>query len=111
MTVSNTGFTGQVALVTGAGSGIGRATAVALALARADARVALADQIPLMRRQGPGAIVNASSDAGVKSFRGQAAYAAAKHGVMGLTRSGAPLTTRRRTSESTPSAPASSTPR
>ncbi|MGQ4329078.1 SDR family oxidoreductase [Streptomyces hayashii] len=44
-------------------------------------------QIPLMLRQGGGAIVNASSGAGVKGFRGQAAYAAAKHGVIGLTRS------------------------
>jgi NAD(P)-dependent dehydrogenase (short-subunit alcohol dehydrogenase family) len=44
-------------------------------------------QIPLMLRQGGGAIVNASSGAGVKGFKGQAAYAAAKHGVVGLTRS------------------------
>ncbi|MER6286883.1 glucose 1-dehydrogenase [Streptomyces sviceus] len=44
-------------------------------------------QIPLMLRQGGGAIVNASSGAGVKGFKGQAAYAAAKHGVIGLTRS------------------------
>ncbi|MDQ0716814.1 NAD(P)-dependent dehydrogenase (short-subunit alcohol dehydrogenase family) [Streptomyces luteogriseus] len=36
---------------------------------------------------GAGAIVNASSGAGVKGFKGQAAYAAAKHGVIGLTRS------------------------
>ncbi|SMQ20763.1 NAD(P)-dependent dehydrogenase, short-chain alcohol dehydrogenase family [Streptomyces sp. Ag82_O1-12] len=44
-------------------------------------------QIPLMLQQGGGAIVNASSGAGVKGFKGQAAYAAAKHGVIGLTRS------------------------
>ncbi|MEU2750991.1 glucose 1-dehydrogenase [Streptomyces collinus] len=44
-------------------------------------------QIPLMLRKGGGAIVNASSGAGVKGFKGQAAYAAAKHGVIGLTRS------------------------
>jgi NAD(P)-dependent dehydrogenase (short-subunit alcohol dehydrogenase family) len=31
--------------------------------------------------------VNNSSGAGVKGFKGQAAYAAAKHGVIGLTRS------------------------
>jgi NAD(P)-dependent dehydrogenase (short-subunit alcohol dehydrogenase family) len=43
-------------------------------------------QIPLLLQQG-GAIVNASSGAGVKGFKGQAAYAAAKHGVIGLTRS------------------------
>ena len=46
-------------------------------------------EIPLMLKQGGGAIVNASSGAGVKGFAGQAAYAAAKHGVVGLTRSAA----------------------
>ncbi|MEU6357357.1 SDR family oxidoreductase [Streptomyces sp. NPDC047072] len=46
-------------------------------------------QIELMLRQGTGAIVNVSSGAGVKGFKGQAAYAAAKHGVIGLTRSAA----------------------
>jgi NAD(P)-dependent dehydrogenase (short-subunit alcohol dehydrogenase family) len=46
-------------------------------------------EIPLLLRQGGGAIVNTSSGAGVKGFAGQAAYAAAKHGVIGLTRSAA----------------------
>jgi NAD(P)-dependent dehydrogenase (short-subunit alcohol dehydrogenase family) len=46
-------------------------------------------QIPLMLRQGGGAIVNTSSGAGIKGFKGQAAYAAAKHGVIGLTKSAA----------------------
>jgi NAD(P)-dependent dehydrogenase (short-subunit alcohol dehydrogenase family) len=46
-------------------------------------------EIPLMLEQGGGAIVNASSGAGVKGFKGQAAYAAAKHGVVGLTKSAA----------------------
>jgi NAD(P)-dependent dehydrogenase (short-subunit alcohol dehydrogenase family) len=46
-------------------------------------------QIPLMQAQGGGAIVNTSSGAGVKGFAGQAAYAAAKHGVIGLTKSAA----------------------
>ncbi|KAB2350075.1 SDR family oxidoreductase [Actinomadura rudentiformis] len=46
-------------------------------------------QIPLMLDQGGGAIVNTSSGAGVKGFKGQAAYAAAKHGVIGLTKSAA----------------------
>ena len=44
-------------------------------------------EIPLMLRQGGGAIVNTSSGAGVKGFKGQGAYAAAKHGVIGLTES------------------------
>jgi short chain dehydrogenase len=39
-------------------------------------------EIPLMLKQGGGAIVNTASGAGVKGFAGQAAYAAAKHGVM-----------------------------
>jgi NAD(P)-dependent dehydrogenase (short-subunit alcohol dehydrogenase family) len=46
-------------------------------------------EIPLMLKQGGGAIVNTSSGAGVKGFKGQAAYTAAKHGVVGLTKSAA----------------------
>jgi NAD(P)-dependent dehydrogenase (short-subunit alcohol dehydrogenase family) len=46
-------------------------------------------EIPLLLRQGGGAIVNTSSGAGVKGFAGQAAYCAAKHGVVGLTRAAA----------------------
>jgi NAD(P)-dependent dehydrogenase (short-subunit alcohol dehydrogenase family) len=46
-------------------------------------------EIPLMLEQGAGAIVNTSSGAGVKGFADQAAYTAAKHGVIGLTRSAA----------------------
>ena len=46
-------------------------------------------EIPLMLAQGAGAIVNTSSGAGVKGFRRQAAYTAAKHGVVGLTKSAA----------------------
>jgi NAD(P)-dependent dehydrogenase (short-subunit alcohol dehydrogenase family) len=46
-------------------------------------------EIPLMLASGGGAIVNTSSGAGVKGFKGQAAYAAAKHGIIGLTRSAA----------------------
>jgi NAD(P)-dependent dehydrogenase (short-subunit alcohol dehydrogenase family) len=47
-------------------------------------------EIPVMLRSGGGGvIVNTSSGAGVKGFKGQAAYAAAKHGVIGLTKSAA----------------------
>lgn len=46
-------------------------------------------EIPLMLRNGGGVIVNTSSGAGVKGFKGQAAYAAAKHGMIGLTKSAA----------------------
>ena len=43
-------------------------------------------EIPLMLKQGGGAIVNTSSGAGVKGFAGGAAYGAAKHGVIGLSK-------------------------
>jgi len=46
-------------------------------------------EIPLMLKQGGGAIVNTSSGAGVKGFQGGAAYVAAKHGVVGLTKAAA----------------------
>jgi NAD(P)-dependent dehydrogenase (short-subunit alcohol dehydrogenase family) len=46
-------------------------------------------EIPLMFEQGGGAIVNTSSGAGVKGFLRGAAYVAAKHGVIGLTRAAA----------------------
>lgn len=46
-------------------------------------------QIPLMLQTGGGAIVNTSSGAGVVGIAGQAAYAAAKHAVLGLTKSAA----------------------
>jgi NAD(P)-dependent dehydrogenase (short-subunit alcohol dehydrogenase family) len=46
-------------------------------------------EIPLMLKQGSGAIVNTSSGAGVKGFAGGASYVAAKHGVIGLTKSAA----------------------
>ncbi len=43
-------------------------------------------EIPQMRKQGKGAIVNVSSDAALKPMNGQAAYCPSKHGVIGLTR-------------------------
>ena len=46
-------------------------------------------EVPLMLKQGAGAIVNTSSGAGVKGFAGQAAYCAAKFGVVGLTKAAA----------------------
>jgi NAD(P)-dependent dehydrogenase (short-subunit alcohol dehydrogenase family) len=51
--------------------------------------VAMKHEIELMLPHGGGAIVNTSSGAGVKGFAGQAAYAATKHGVIGLTKSAA----------------------
>jgi NAD(P)-dependent dehydrogenase (short-subunit alcohol dehydrogenase family) len=46
-------------------------------------------EIPLMLEQGGGAIVNTSSGAGIRGFKGGGAYVAAKHGVVGLTKSAA----------------------
>jgi len=46
-------------------------------------------EIPLMLKHGGGAIVNTSSGAGIKGFKGGAAYVAAKHGVVGLTKAAA----------------------
>jgi NAD(P)-dependent dehydrogenase (short-subunit alcohol dehydrogenase family) len=46
-------------------------------------------EIPLMLKQGGGAIVNTSSGAGIKAFKDQAAYVAVKHGVIGLTKAAA----------------------
>ncbi|MEC4816228.1 MAG: SDR family oxidoreductase [Scytonema sp. PMC 1069.18] len=46
-------------------------------------------EIPLMLKQGGGAIVNTSSGAGVIGIKGGAAYTAAKHGVIGLTKAAA----------------------
>ena len=43
-------------------------------------------QIPRMLDRGAGAIVNTSSGAGIKGFRGGAAYGASKFGVIGLTK-------------------------
>src|SRR3546814_6505751 len=42
-------------------------------------------EIPLILKQGGGAIVNTSSGAGVIGIKGSPAYTAAKHGVIGLT--------------------------
>jgi NAD(P)-dependent dehydrogenase (short-subunit alcohol dehydrogenase family) len=46
-------------------------------------------EIPLMLQHGGGAIVNNSSGAGIKAFGRGAAYAAAKHAVVGLTKDAA----------------------
>src|SRR5208282_4264438 len=46
-------------------------------------------EIPQMLKQGGGAIVNTASIAGLLGFPGAPAYVAAKHGVVGLTRTAA----------------------
>lgn len=49
----------------------------------------LKHEIPLILQQGGGAIVNTSSGAGLVGIKHNTAYTAAKHGVIGLTRSAA----------------------
>jgi NAD(P)-dependent dehydrogenase (short-subunit alcohol dehydrogenase family) len=51
--------------------------------------IAMKYEIPPMLTQGGGAIVNMSSTAGLQGVRGMGAYAAAKHGVVGATKSAA----------------------
>lgn len=46
-------------------------------------------QIPLMLKNGGGAIVNNSSTSGITGFKGGSTYVSAKHGVVGLTKSAA----------------------
>jgi NAD(P)-dependent dehydrogenase (short-subunit alcohol dehydrogenase family) len=45
--------------------------------------------VPLMLKQGAGAIVNNSSGAGVVGVKGIPAYTASKHGLIGLTKTAA----------------------
>jgi NAD(P)-dependent dehydrogenase (short-subunit alcohol dehydrogenase family) len=46
-------------------------------------------EIPLILKQGGGAIVNTSSGAGIVGVKGTPAYVASKHGVIGLTKTAA----------------------
>jgi NAD(P)-dependent dehydrogenase (short-subunit alcohol dehydrogenase family) len=50
---------------------------------------AMREEIPLILAAGRGAIVNMSSTAGSSAFAGGAAYVAAKHAVIGLTKAAA----------------------
>lgn len=51
--------------------------------------LAMKYEIPAILASGGGAIVNMSSTAGLQGVRGMGGYVAAKHGVIGLTRSAA----------------------
>ncbi len=52
-------------------------------------RMCMKYEIPVMLKQGGGVIINNSSMFGLGAYPGQTAYAAAKHGVIGLTNSAA----------------------
>ena len=65
-----------------------------------------ADELKQMQAQGGGAIVNTGSIAGLAGLPTSSAYVAAKHGVVGLTKTAAHRIRRRPTSGSTRSAPA-----
>jgi NAD(P)-dependent dehydrogenase (short-subunit alcohol dehydrogenase family) len=86
----------------GAFNNVGAATAVGpvtdvdgeawhadLALNLSSVFYGLKHQIPALRAGGGGAIVNNASNLGVTGAAGMASYSAAKHGVVGLTRSAA----------------------
>ena len=47
------------------------------------------NEIPVMLKQGAGAIVNTSSGAGLVAAKGLAHYCASKHGILGLTKTAA----------------------
>jgi NAD(P)-dependent dehydrogenase (short-subunit alcohol dehydrogenase family) len=49
----------------------------------------LKHEIPVMQRQGAGAIVNTASGAGLVAAPGLAAYCASKHGILGVTKTAA----------------------
>ena len=46
-------------------------------------------ELPVMKEQGSGAIVNTASEAGLVGMGGLGSYSASKHGVVGLTRTAA----------------------
>jgi NAD(P)-dependent dehydrogenase (short-subunit alcohol dehydrogenase family) len=99
-------FDGKVGIVTGSGSGLGEASAKQLAergarMVVVDVDRDAADRVAAEIRAAGGhaaafgcdisklAIVNMASTAGVQAHPTRAAYAASKHGVIGLTRSAA----------------------
>jgi len=79
--------------VTGAGDPIGEADPAdwrrVLSVNLDGVFYCLRHEIPAMLAAGGGAIVNLASVAGIRGLAGQAAYVAAKHGVVGLTRTAA----------------------
>lgn len=84
--VNNAGFDGQVLpLAEQSAEMFNKVIAVNLA----GVFFGLKHQIPVMVRQGKGAIVNTASIAGLRAHPGIGPYVAAKHGVNGLTKTAA----------------------
>jgi len=83
---NNAGFEGESALTADYGlASWNRSLAVNLT----SVWLCMRAEIRIMLRQGTGAIVNTASVGGLRAVPGNAAYAAAKHGVVGLTKSAA----------------------
>jgi NAD(P)-dependent dehydrogenase (short-subunit alcohol dehydrogenase family) len=84
--VNNAGFDGQVLpLIEQTAEMFNKVVAVNLA----GVFFGLKHQIPVMLKQGKGAIVNTASIAGLRAHPGISPYVAAKHGVCGLTKTAA----------------------
>jgi NAD(P)-dependent dehydrogenase (short-subunit alcohol dehydrogenase family) len=79
--------------ITGAGGMIGdislEAWSHTLAINLTSVFLCLKHELPVMQRQGRGAIVNMASGAGVIAVPGLSPYCASKHGVLGLTKTAA----------------------
>ena len=84
--VNNAGTTGAMGLIPDCDTEAwGRTLAVNLT----GVFLCLKHEIPVMRDQGGGAIVNVASGAGLIPVPGLSAYCASKHGVLGLTKTAA----------------------
>jgi NAD(P)-dependent dehydrogenase (short-subunit alcohol dehydrogenase family) len=84
--VNNAGTTGRGGMIPGFSLEEWNRT---LAINLTGVFLCLKHQLPVMQKQGEGAIVNMASGAGVVAVPGLAPYCASKHGVLGLTKTAA----------------------
>jgi NAD(P)-dependent dehydrogenase (short-subunit alcohol dehydrogenase family) len=84
--VNNAGITGGGGLVQDIGLASWQQT---LLVNLTSVFLCLKHEIPVMKQQGGGAIVNVASGAGVIAVPGLSPYCASKHGVLGLTKTAA----------------------